>query len=193
MYMINSLKITSLIFLTGMFLTGCASTPNTYSSAAPNVDFSSLKTYGFFDQISTDKAGYQSLETNFLKVAVAQELDLRGLVYEPNNPDVEMNFYILTQEKVKSRSVPTMGGGYYGYRGGFYDDFGYGGGVAYETRIDQYTEGTLTVDMIDPKTRKLLWEGTVAGRLTKKDVQNMEATIDTAVRDVFTKFPSMVQ
>jgi hypothetical protein len=81
-----------------------------------------------------------------------------------------------------------MGGGYYGYRGGFYDDFGYGG-VAYETRVDQYTEGTLTVDMIDPVNRKLLWEGTVAGRLTKKDVQNMEATVDQAVKDVFVNFP----
>ena len=69
-----------------------------------------------------------------------------------------------------------------------YDDFG-GGGVAYETRIDQYTMGTLTIDMIDPKQRKLLWEGTVTGRITKKDVKNLEATIDEAVKDVFVKFP----
>ena len=99
-----------------------------------------------------------------------------------------MNFYIHTDEKVRSRQTPTMGGGYYGYRGGIYDDFGYGG-VAYETRIEQYTVGTLTIDMIDPKERKLLWEGTVTGRLTKKDVKNMEATIDEAVKDIFVKFP----
>jgi hypothetical protein len=184
----NTFKATALALLTSLILASCASTPNTYSSAAPDADFSNIKTYGFFDQISTDKVGYQSLETNFLKVAVAQELDLRGLVYEPTNPDVQLNFYIHTEEKIRSRSVPTMGGGYYGYRGGFYDDFGYGG-VAYETRIDQYTEGTLTVDMIDPVNRKLLWEGTVAGRLTKKDVQNMEATVDQAVKDVFINFP----
>jgi len=29
----------------------------------------------------------------------------------------------------------------------------------------------------------------VKGRLTKKDVRNLEATIDEAVRDVFVKFP----
>ena len=186
---ITALKITFFSLLI-LLIVGCASTPNTYSSTAPGADFSNTKTYGFFDQISTDKAGYQSLETNFLKVAVAQELDLRGLRYEPENPDVEMNFYIHTEEKVRSRSVPSMtADGYYGYRGGFYDDFGYGGGMAYETRIDQYTEGTLTVDMIDPVNRKLLWEGTVAGRLTKKDVQNMEATVDQAVKDVFLNFP----
>jgi hypothetical protein len=182
-------KITMLSIVTSVVLGGCASTPNTYSSAAPDADFGSISTYGFFDQIATDKTGYESLETNFLKVAVAQQMDIRGLRYEPNNPDVQMNFYIHTEEKVRSRSTPTMGGGYYGYRGGLYDDFGYGGGMAYETRVEQYTQGTLTVDMIDPKTRKLLWEGTVAGRLTQKDVQNMESTVDLAVKDVFTKFP----
>ncbi len=181
-------KITAIILFAGFFLASCASTPDTYSSVAPGSDFRGIKTYGFLAKTSTDKAGYQSLETNFLKVAVAQQMDLKGLSYDPVNPDVVMNFYIHTDEKVRSRQTPTMGGGYYDYRGGFYDGFGYGG-PAYETRIEQYTVGTLTIDMIDPKERKLLWEGTVKGRLTKKDVRNLEATIDEAVRDVFVKFP----
>lgn len=138
--------------------------------------------------MSTDKANYQSLETNFLKVAVAQQMDRRGLRYEPTNPDVLMNFYIHSQDKIKARQVPTMNTGYYGYRGGYYDGFGMGG-PAYETRIDQYTEGTLTIDMIDAKQRKLIWEGTVSGRITKKDVQNLEKLVDEAVADVFLKFP----
>lgn len=172
-----------------LFLTACAATaPDIYSSVAPGSDFRGIKTYGFLSQASTDKAGYQSLETNFLKVAVAQQMDLQGLQYDPVNPDVVMNFFINTEEKVRSRQTPTMSGGYYGYRGGYYDDFGYGG-TTYETRIDQYTVGTLTIDMIDPKERKLLWEGTVTGRITKKDVKDLEATIDEAVRDVFVKFP----
>jgi hypothetical protein len=171
-----------------LFLTSCSTTPETYSNVAPGSDFRGIKTYGFLADISTDKAGYQSLETNFLKVAVAQQMDLRGLKYDPQNPEVVMNFYIHTDEKVRSRQTPTMGGGYYGYRGGYYDGFGYGG-QAYETRIEQYTVGTLTIDMIDPKERKLLWEGTVTGRLSKKDVKNLEETIDEAVRDVFVKFP----
>ena len=182
------LKVVSVSLVAVFFLASCATTPDTYSSVAPGSDFRGIKTYGFLPQASTDKAGYQSLETNFLKVAVAQQLDLRGLKYDPENPEVLMNFYIHTDEKMRARQTPTMGGGYYGYRGGIYDDFGYGG-VAYETRIENYTEGTLTIDMIDPKERKLLWEGTVTGRLTKKDVKNLEATIDEAVRDVFVKFP----
>jgi hypothetical protein len=180
------LKTGAAFFLALTFLAGCASTPDTYSSVAPGTNLRAIKTYGFLGQASTDKAGYESLETNFLKVAVAQQLDLRGLRYDPSNPDVLMNFYIHTEDKIRARQTPTMSGGYYGYRGGFYDGFG---GPTYETQIDQYTVGTLTIDMIDPKERKLLWEGTVTGRITKKDVKNLEATIDQAVKDVFVKFP----
>jgi hypothetical protein len=78
-----------------------------------------------------------------------------------------------------------VSGGYYGYRGGYYS--GYGSG--YETRVDQYTEGTLTLDMIDPAEMKLLWEGSLKGRLTKKDIKDMAATADQAVAEIFVKFP----
>jgi hypothetical protein len=182
------LKTISLSLFAGLLLSACGTTaPDVYSRVAPGSDFRGIKTYGFIETPSSNKGNYESLETNFLKVAVAQQLDMRGLRYEPANPDVIMNFYIHTEEKMRTRQTPTMSGGYYGYRGGYYSGFGYG--TAYETRIEQYTVGTLTIDMIDPRARKLLWEGTVTGRLTKKDVQNLEGTIDQSVQDIFEKFP----
>jgi hypothetical protein len=172
-----------------VFLAACSSTlPETYSSVAPGSDFRGIKTYGFLEQLSTDKAGYQSLETNFFKTAITQQMNLRGLRYDPVNPEVVWNFYVHTEEKLKSRRTPSMGGGYYGYRGGYYDGFGYGG-MAYETRIEQYTVGTLTIDMIDPKAHKLLWEGTLIGRMTNKNEKNLKATVDQVVKDIFMKFP----
>ena len=173
-----------------MLLAGCASQPNAFANADPAADFSQYQTYAYFDTLSTDKQQYQSMESNFLKVAVAQEFDKRGLVYDPANPQLRVNFYINTEEKIKSRSVPTMGG-YYSYRDPFYDPWmGYGGvGGGYETRIDQYTEGTLSIDVVDTATKKLIWEGSVFGRITKKDVQNLEKTIDEAVAAVMRGFP----
>jgi hypothetical protein len=176
------------LIVVSLLLSACSSTPNTYSNTAPGTDFSAIGSYGFLEELATDKAQYQSLETNFLKVAVAQQMDRRGLVYEPANPDVLMNFYINSQEKVSSRQTPTMIGGYNCYRGGYYDDFGHSG-MAYETRIEQYTVGTVSIDMVDTKQRKLLWEGTVTGRITKKDIQNLEKLVDDAVADIFAEFP----
>jgi hypothetical protein len=164
---------------------GCASTPNTFVNADPTVDFSTYNSYGLYSELSTDNANYESLESSFLKVAVAQQLDMRGLSYS-NDPDLMINFYINTQEKIRSRSVPTMGG-YYGYRDPFYDTWGgYGG---YETRIDQYTEGTLNIDVVDAKTKKLVWEGAVAGRVTDSKLRELEKTIDNAVAAVMDRFP----
>ncbi len=167
---------------------GCSSTPTVLVNADPTVDFYQYKTYGFMPTLSTDNANYESMESNFLKVAVAQELDRRGLLYS-DNPDLLVNFYINTKEKIRSRSTPTTGA-YYGYRAGYYDPWrGYGAHMGYETRIEQYTEGTLNIDVVDAKQKKLVWEGAVGGRVTDKKIQNLEDTIDKAVAAIMSGYP----
>ena len=171
--------------LIAVFLTGCATTPNTFANADPTVDFTSYKTYGFLEKLSTDKEGYESMESNFLKVAVAQQFDRRGMSYS-ENPDLLVNFYIHTEEKISTRSVPSMGA-YYGFRDPFYDTWGgYGG---FETRIDQYTEGTLNIDVIDAANKKLVWEGAIVGRVTDKAIRNLEKAIDGAVEEIMKNYP----
>lgn len=166
-------------------IAGCASTPNTISNVAPGTDFSGYSTFGFLDDLATDKENYESLESSFLKVAVAQELDLRGFSYS-ESPDLLVNFYIHTKEKIRSTTVPSMDA-YYGWRDPFYDPWGgYGG---YETRIDQYTEGTLNIDIVDASSNKLIFEGAVAGRVTDHAIRNLEQTIDEAVRAIMMDFP----
>lgn len=173
-----------------LLLTACASTPNTFANSDPGTDFSQYRTFGYFPTLSTDKEQYESLESNFLKVAVAQEFSRRGFTYDAENPELRVNFYIHTKDKVRTRSVPTAGG-YYGYRDPFYDPWGgYGGfGGGYETRVDQYTEGTLNIDVVDVATKKLVWEGSIVGKLTEKDVRDMEKTVDEAVAAVMARFP----
>ena len=38
--------------------------------------------------------------SSFLKVAVAQELDMRGLTYDEESPDIRVNFFINTQDNL---------------------------------------------------------------------------------------------
>ena len=180
----KSLKLSAALAV-AVFVTGCASSPNTFSHVDPTVDFGAYKSYGFMENLSTDKADYESITSNFLKVAVAQELDQRGLEYSAN-PDLLINFYILTSEKIRTRTVPT-GGAYYGYRAPYYDTWGAYGGV--ETRVDQYTEGTLHIDFVDPTSKKLVWEGGGTGRVTDEKIRNLEETIDNAVVAIMKEFP----
>jgi len=177
---------TAAISLFLLALSGCASTPKTITNVDPNADFGQYRTFGFFDPLATDEEGYESMVSSFLKVATSQQLAQRGLSYA-EDPDLIINFYIHTQEKVRSRSVPTAGG-YYGYRDPFdYDPWPVY--PAYETRIDQFTEGTLNIDAVDRKAQKLVWEGMVSGRVTDKDIRNMEKTIDDAVTAIMADFP----
>ena len=166
-------------------ISACASQPNTFSQADPTADFSAYKTYAFYDNPATNNAQYESLVTNFLKVSVAQQLDARGMNYDPEDPDVVVNFFLNTKEKVRSRSVPTMSG-YYGWRDPFYDPWP---GYRYETRIEQYTEGSLNIDVADVAQQKLVWEGSVVGRVTDEFVRNLEKNLDAAVAAIFENYP----
>ena len=171
-----------------IFLTACASEQTT-SNVAQSVDLSQYETYAFLTDLASDGGkGFESLETAYLKSAVAAEVERRGRTRDESNPDVLFNFSIETQEKV--RSTPT-GGAYGGVAyDPFYDEYYYGGwGAGHAMRIDQYTEGKLVIDAIDPKQKKLIWQGTTKGRLTTKAMQDMEGTLSAAVAEIFAKLP----
>jgi hypothetical protein len=158
------------------------------SSADPTVDLREYKTYNFTAVVDTDGQPYQSLESGYLKAATSRELEARGYT-RSEDPDLLVNFSIETQEKVRSRSVPTAGGGL--AYDPFYDDVYYGGwGASHTTRIDQYTEGTLNIDLIDKRGARVVWQGATRGRLTKKDYENPQATLDGAVTEIFGQFPT---
>ena len=166
----------------GLLLAGCASQPQTYSSADQSVDFRAYQTYGFMSELKTDGEDYQSIESTYLKNAVAREMEKRGFS-KSAKPDLLVNFTIQAKEKVRSRSVPVAG-----VYGDPYWDYGYYG-TAYQTRIDQYTEGHLNIVVLDPKEEKLVWQGSTRGRITAKLEQDMHGTLNDAVNEVFQQFP----
>jgi hypothetical protein len=175
-----------LLLFSLLIVVGCSSSSNVVSSAAPEVDFSQLKTFDFVRVADTDGQEYQSLVTTYLRNAVTRELTARGMTQNAQ-PDVMVNFSIETQEKVRSRSVPTGGYGV-GYDP-FYDAYYDGWGATHQTMIDQYTEGRLNIDLIDPAVRKMIWQGSTSGRLTKQDYENAEATLNGAVAEIFAAYP----
>lgn len=165
-------------------LAACSS--NVVSIVDPDTDFTQLQTYGYATVLDTDGSGYQSIETGYLRTAVSRELEARGFK-QSAEPDVVINFSIQTQEKVTQRTVPRAAGGvgYDPIYDVYYDDWAY----THETRIDQYTEGQLKIDMINLAERKIVWSGSTKGRLTQKDLQNAQVTLNEAVGEIFTKFP----
>lgn len=165
-------------------MAGCASTPQTYANADPAADFSQYRTFGYVAVASTDKHDYASLETTYLKAAITEELQDRGLV-EANDPDLLINFHVHTQEKIRTHDVPVLTG--FGHYDPFFDTWGTYG--AYRTEVRQFTEGTLTIDVVDAQDRRLVWEGAAIGRVTRKNMQNLEDTVYDAVAEIMKDYP----
>ena len=57
------------LIVVGALLQGCASGPEIRADANPEADFAQYRTFGFFDPLATDKAGYSSILTARLKQA----------------------------------------------------------------------------------------------------------------------------
>ena len=169
-----------------MLLIGCASSPNTTSMSDPTVDLRSYETFNFVQYDQNPDQSYETLELTYLRRAARQQMERRGFTLS-DQPDVVINFSIDTQEKIQSRSVPRTGYGigYDPFYDVYYDDWY----MSHETRIDQYTEGHLDIDLIDVAQRKLIWQGSTSGRLSKKDFENVQGTLTQAVNEVFTEFP----
>lgn len=171
------------ILLAFGLLTACSS-PKIITNVDPNADFGRYRTYGFTEVLGTDSDEYQSLKTQFLKQAVARELEARGYT-DADQPDLLVNFYLQSQEKLATTSTPSA---YYGYRG--YGGYGtWGGYGGYETTVTQYTEGTLNIDLVDSRRMQLVWEGAIIGEVTDKMRRELEKSIDEAVHDLFEQFP----
>ncbi len=185
---------TILLVLAGMtaLLAGCASGPTIRSNTDPQANLSSYRTYGFVAPLGTDRAGYSTIVSEQLKAAVRRELEARGYTYAQDNPQLLVNFNAKLDDKLRVDTTPTasiaVGRGYYGYRGGFYSAW-----PAYETSVDQHTQGTLNIDVVDATQKRLVWEGVAVGRVTQKTRENLGAAIDATVAEIFKKFPATAQ
>ncbi len=164
-------------------VTACASGPEIRHDVNPSANFASYKTFGFFSPLATDRAGYQSVLTVRLKNATRREMESKGYVYTEANPDLLLNFYLNIQHKQDIVSTPsTMG--YYGYRRGYYGGFG---GATVETI--NYKTGTLSIDLVDPRQKVLIWQATAEGRIPKDANEHPGALIDSTVKEMMTPLP----
>ena len=82
-----------------------------------------------------------------------------------DDPDLLINVSARLEDKTKVTTYnDPYPAGYYGYRRGYYDPW-YGYGYGTQTHVSQYTEGTINIDMVDARAKRMVWEGVGVGRL----------------------------
>ena len=175
--------------LSMVLLSGCETGPAIRVDRDPGADMSTYKTFGFFDQVATDRAHYSTIVTSRLKQATRTQLEQHGYGYSEQQPDLLVNFNVSMVNKQEIRSTPSMsmGVGYYGYRGGMY---GAWGGYPYDVETVNYKAGTLSIDLVDAKKNALVWQGLAEGRVKDESIRNPGPAIDKVVADMFSNFPN---
>ena len=184
------LKIFTVLIST-MLITACGSTTKIHSDYDHSIDFSQYKTFAYYSPMGIENPNYSSLLGQMFRDAIDAQMLPRGYV-KSNNPDILINVSARLEDKTQVRTTtdPMMyGGGYYGYRGGMYDPWG-GYGYGTSTHVSQYTEGTVNVDMVDVKQKRMIWEGIAIGRVNEKEKKDeLRQDIMTGVAEMFEGYP----
>jgi hypothetical protein len=184
----KALSIFSLAAGALMFLASCG--PTSHIEVAKGVDFKNYKTFGWTNDSGLKKAGRvnNDIVDNNIKNSIATELEEKGWQESDQQPDVLLDYNVTVQKGVKQQTVPI-----YPYSGSFYMPWRHRMGYYYNPAffggytIDNvpFREGILTVNMMDAKVNKLIWQGSASGDITSKNVTSKEAQAD--VKSIFKK------
>ena len=77
----------SLVSVVMMLAAGCTTGPSIRVDKDPSADLTQYKTFGFFDQVATDRAQYSTIITSRLKEATRLQMERVGYKYEEREPD----------------------------------------------------------------------------------------------------------
>lgn len=179
--------------LAGIVLLGlaaCATGPQIDTLQAPDADYSRYETFSYVSPLGTDRAGYASIISQQLVFSTRREMELRNFEYvdNPEDADLLLNFNAQLNEQIRTIDVvePAFGPAFWDYRYGMYSPW-----PTYQrsTAVDQFTEGTLVIDLIDAEAERMIWEGTATGRVTERTRRDAAEEIDDAVKAIFDRFP----
>lgn len=162
-----------------LILTACSSVyVNTDYDKKAN--FSQYKTFAYLKS-GIDKAEISDLDKKRILYSLDEVLTAKGFT-KSDNADILISFFTKERERVD-----------------YYNNWGWGWnwgwspfwGMNYNIPTTS-TEGTLIIDVIDGKTKELIWQGKGSGYLTQ-DVDRKDARIKEFVSKILEKYPPQVK
>ena len=150
-----------------------------------SVDFSVYRTYGWIPG-PQQKTGDIRVDNPLLDARIRNAVDrnLAAKEYRQDKqgkPDMLVAYHLAIRSRIESEAVGT-GAGYWGYP--------YWGGVGYETRVREYDEGMLVIDIADATTNRLIWRGVGTRRVTgQTSPEKTTEMVNKTVAEILAQFP----
>ena len=162
-------------------LGGCATQIRVQSDFDPQANFSGLQTYEWLPDLkpSNDPRLDNKLFDRRVRGAVDQQLAAKGYRrVDGDSPSFRVAYHAALQRQTQAVNDPI---GSYTYRW-------WGGLPATATYL--YDEGTILLDVINPRTNVLMWRGFATATIDyKASPKERGERIDRAVQSLLEKFP----
>lgn len=160
----------------------CSSSRVTVDPSNPTVELSDYKTFNFFEleaEGDTTSAFFQFM--SHFKSEVTRQMNARGLVQDPDKPDIKINLGVVVEEKTQTRQTSLSDPGEWTYIGQR--------NYKWESKtveVGTYKEGSITIHLVDNASNEAVWVGMIEGILPRKQEKRKEA-IEKAVASLFEK------
>ncbi|MDX2320273.1 MAG: DUF4136 domain-containing protein [Moritella sp.] len=182
-----------LVALFSLLLTACSSV-KVSTDYDQDADFTALKHFNWLPQSAKIEKESVYLNNRIMDVrltkAIDKQLVAQGFSFS-TAPDFYVNYNITSEKKTDIRSYDNYSG--YGPSWGWGVGYGHRGmslSAHTETRVDEYQQGSLIVDVIDPKSLELIWRGIGSKRLPESsDAAEMDKLVAEIVKNILVKFP----
>ncbi|RFZ85936.1 DUF4136 domain-containing protein [Mucilaginibacter terrenus] len=186
-------------------LSACSSY-NYYTAAANKTNLTQYRTFAWAPLQKNPNKQWRPLDeigNGKLQQATKEALTQKGLSYNNQSPDLLVAYATVTGRGTKTEfySPYAYGGwGYpYGFGYGFYRPWAYGYGFGYgpyygptfAQRV-HYKEGTVIIDLIDPKTNTVVWRGYGVGELhnPKQTMNDLPKVVNGIIKQLDLNAPA---
>ena len=161
-------------------LAGCSSL-RTASDYDKNVDLNAYKTYNFYEK-GMARVKLNNLDKRRLMAAVEAEMNAKGFT-KSAKPDLLVNLVVVAREKTDFYGPAYYGG--WGWGWGWRGAWGGWGGSNY---VNQYIEGTIIIDFLDPDKKILFWHGQGSG-FNLDNFSKREERLYKGVKEILAQYP----
>lgn len=174
------------LLLVALMALGCAPSIRVNSDFDPTTDFATFSSWSWVVDAPAMPDGANTLTRDRIGSAIERTLAAKGYRQDATNPSFRVGFAVSTQDNVRVRTQPTTvhtttwrgtRGRYMGWSGSTVD-------------VQQFTEGTLIIDVVQPDGERLIWRGTGTTRLSEQRTPEQRiALINDAVSRILAQFP----
>lgn len=182
-----------IILFVGIFSSSCSSV-RVVADYDQRAHFESYNTFAFY-KTGIDKAQISDLDKKRILRAIESELVAKGF-QKSNTPDILVSIFTKenTEVDVWNNAGVGWGWGGFGWGGWGWNPWmwgpGWGWGGGFGSTVSTRLEGSLYVDLIDAKTKELVWQGKGTGNLGNiKNLDKKEAKIKLFVNEILQAYP----